>query len=91
MILVIGFWTFLRALLFGSAAVALENLALRHQLLVLQQSVVRPRLLDGIASSGSGCHGSGRVGGPISSSCSPRPFWRGTAKTFSGSCQAICF
>jgi hypothetical protein len=44
MIFVIGLWTFLRAMLFGSAAVALENLALRHQLLVLQRSVRRPRL-----------------------------------------------
>ena len=32
---VIGLWTFFRALLFGSAAIALENLALRHQLAVL--------------------------------------------------------
>jgi putative transposase len=44
MIFVIGLWTFLRAVLFGSAAVAIENLALRHQLLVLQRSVDRPRL-----------------------------------------------
>jgi putative transposase len=44
MIFVIGLWTLLRALLFGSAAIALENLALRHLLLVLQRSVVRPRL-----------------------------------------------
>jgi putative transposase len=44
MIFVIGLWTFLRAMLFGSAAVAIENLALRHQLLVLQRSVARPRL-----------------------------------------------
>jgi len=36
--------TFLRALLFGSTAIALENVALRHQLAVLQRSVRRPRL-----------------------------------------------
>ena len=44
MLFVIGLWTFLRALLFGSAAIALENVALRHQLRVLQRSVHRPRL-----------------------------------------------
>jgi putative transposase len=44
MVLVLGFWTFLRAVFFGSAAVALENAALRHQLLVLPRSVGRPRL-----------------------------------------------
>jgi integrase len=44
MIFVIGLWTLLRVLLFGAAAVTLENLALRHQLLVLQRSVSRPRL-----------------------------------------------
>jgi transposase InsO family protein len=44
MLFVIGLWTFLRAWLLGSAALALENLAFRHQLLVLQRSVSRPRL-----------------------------------------------
>jgi putative transposase len=44
MIFVAGLWTFLRAILVGSAAVALENVALRHQLAVLQRSISRPRL-----------------------------------------------
>jgi putative transposase len=44
MILMLGAWTFLRALLGSSAAVSLENVALRHQLAVLQRSVRRPRL-----------------------------------------------
>jgi putative transposase len=42
--LVIGLGTFLRALFLEPAAVALENLALRHQLGVLERSVRRPRL-----------------------------------------------
>src|SRR2546428_6730752 len=44
MILVLGVWAFVRALLINSAAVSLENVALRHQLAVLQRSVGRPRL-----------------------------------------------
>src|SRR5262245_23423399 len=44
MILVLSVWTVLRALLGRSTAVALENVALRHQLAVLQRSVTRPRL-----------------------------------------------
>jgi putative transposase len=44
MILVLGVWAFVRALLVSSAAVSLENVALRHQLAVLQRSVRRPRL-----------------------------------------------
>jgi putative transposase len=43
MTLVLGVWAFLRALLVNSAAVALENVALRHQVSVLQRSVRRPR------------------------------------------------
>jgi len=43
MMLVLGVWAFLRALLVNSAAVSLENVALRHQLSVLQRSVRRPR------------------------------------------------
>src|SRR5918996_2549188 len=44
MILVLGVWAFVRSLLGSSAAVTLENVALRHQLAVLQRSVGRPRL-----------------------------------------------
>ncbi len=44
MLLAIGLWTFARALVQGSAAVALENVALRHQMIVLQRSVRRPKL-----------------------------------------------
>src|SRR5262245_3566495 len=44
MIIVLGVLTFLRALLGASTAVALENVALRHQLAVLQRSFPRPRL-----------------------------------------------
>jgi putative transposase len=42
--MMMGFWTFLRVVFFGSAAIALENVALRHQLRVLQRTVTRPRL-----------------------------------------------
>jgi putative transposase len=44
MILVLGVWTFLRALLGRSTAGTLENVALRHQLDVLQRSTPRFRL-----------------------------------------------
>src|SRR5262245_25489502 len=44
MILVLGVGAFVRALLGSSTAVTLENVALRHQLAVLQRSVGRPRL-----------------------------------------------
>jgi putative transposase len=44
MILVLSVWTFLRALLGRSAAVTLENVALRHQLDVLRRATPRFRL-----------------------------------------------
>jgi hypothetical protein len=44
MILILGVWAFVRALLVNSAAVSPENVALRHQRAVLQRSVGRPRL-----------------------------------------------
>jgi putative transposase len=44
MILALGVWTFLRALLGRSTAVTLENVALRHQLMILRRSLPRPRL-----------------------------------------------
>jgi len=40
----IGLWTLLRALLGGSMAVTIENVALRHQLAVLQRPARRPTL-----------------------------------------------
>ena len=40
MILILGAWTFLRALFGSSAAVSLENVALRHQ----RSACDRPRL-----------------------------------------------
>jgi hypothetical protein len=43
MIVVFGVWAFVRALLVNSATVSLENVALRHQLAVLQRSGGRPR------------------------------------------------
>jgi putative transposase len=44
MILVLGVWAFVRALLVNSAAVSLENVVLRHQLAVLRRAVGRPRV-----------------------------------------------
>ena len=44
MILLLGVGIVLRAVVFGAAAVALENVALRHQVVILQRSVDRPRL-----------------------------------------------
>jgi putative transposase len=44
MILVLGVWTYLRALVGRATAVTLENVALRHQLAILQRTAPRPRL-----------------------------------------------
>src|SRR5262245_11582907 len=43
-VMVLGLWTFLRALVVDAAAVSLENLALGSQLAVLQRSVPRPKV-----------------------------------------------
>ena len=68
MLVVVGVWTFLRALFFGSAAIALENLALRHQLRVLQRSGRRPRVL--ISEAACQEQSSSVVSAPsLSSSC----------------------
>jgi len=37
-------WLFVRGLFAGRAALAAENLALRHQLIVLRRSIKRPKL-----------------------------------------------
>ena len=52
MILVLGVWAFVRALLVNAAAVSLENVALRHQLAVLHDQSVGPGSTDGTGSSG---------------------------------------
>jgi hypothetical protein len=80
MLFVIGLWTFLRALLFSSATIALENLALRHQLRVLQRSASRPRLARWDRILWAGSHASGQVGARVLSSFSPPPSSPGTAK-----------
>src|SRR5262245_10363172 len=80
MIVVLGVWAFLRALLVNSAAVSLENMALRHQLSVLQRSSVALDFVAAIASSGSGSRGCGPAGGPASSLFSPRQFSPGIAR-----------
>ncbi len=83
MILVLGVWAFVRAVLVNSAAVSLENVVLRHQLAVLQRSVGRPRLRRRDRLFWVGSHSCGPAGGPASSWSSPRPSSPGTAKASS--------
>jgi hypothetical protein len=90
MLLATALWTFLRALLFGSVAIALENLALRHQLVVLQRAVPRPRLTrwDRIFFSEAACQEKSSlvVSAPsLSSSCV-----RTTDARVSGSLCEVC-
>jgi hypothetical protein len=73
MILVLGIWAFDRTLLVNSAAVSMENVALRHQLAVLQRSVGRPRLRRRDRLLWVMFPGCGPVGGPASSLFSLRP------------------
>ena len=78
MIRAIGLWTFLPTLVTGSAAVALENLALRHQLGVLQRTAPRPRLRasDRVFFSEAACQEQSSlvVSAPsLSSSCGRTP------------------
>jgi hypothetical protein len=80
MILVLGVWAFVRVLLVNSATVSLENVALRHQLAVLQRSVGRPRLRRRDRLLWVRSHSCGPAGGPASSLFSPRQFSLGTAK-----------
>ena len=83
MILVLGVWAFLRALLVNSAAVSLENVALRHQLLSCNDPSVALDFVVATASSGAGSRGCGPAGGPASSLLSPRLFSLGIAKVSS--------
>ena len=75
MALVLGVWTFLRVLLDSSASavVTLENVALRHQLAVLQRSDGRPWLRGRDRLFWSGYHSCGQGGGSAFSLSNPRP------------------
>jgi hypothetical protein len=83
MILVIGLSSFLRSLFGSAAAVALKNLALAINSWSFSGPWPDHAWRHGTGSSGSGCPGSGRAGGPASSSFNPRPSSPGTAKASS--------
>src|SRR2546428_8959127 len=71
----------LRFLLAGHRELALENLALRHQVAVYKRIVTRPRLrrIDRFFWVGSGWLGSGPGGDGLSSSSPPTPYCGGSA------------
>jgi len=52
MIVVLGVWAFVRAVLVNSAAVSLENVVLRHQLRLFSDQSVDPGSAGGTGSSG---------------------------------------
>ena len=56
-------WTLVKAFFVSRAALAAENIALRHQLTVLQRSANDPSSAIATESSGPGCLGSGPAGG----------------------------
>ena len=56
------FFAFLRSLLLPRSDLLFENVALRHQLTVLQRSAKRPRLRQSDRICGLGCQRSGQVG-----------------------------
>jgi hypothetical protein len=64
-------WSFLRVMFASQAALAAENLALRHQLAVLQRSVPRPKLRTWdraywlCADHGCQTHGQARKGADL--------------------------
>jgi hypothetical protein len=70
MTLGIGLWTFLRALFTDAAAVALENVALRHQLAVLRTTVPSPEMCSR-QRSGAGWRSRGLAGSITSTSAPP--------------------
>src|SRR5438445_2881825 len=63
----------------GHRQVALENLALRHQLAVYKKMVKGRSCSAAIDCSGSRCPGCGPAGGKLSSSCHPTPSCGGSA------------
>ena len=60
--IVTGVVLFVRAMFASRATIVAENLALRHQLGVLQRSVKRSRLRQRDRIFWHGCHGSGPAG-----------------------------